>query len=73
MTIAKKPSTREPKVSVSEANIAKAAMRLHSQKLVSAEVHFVRRTLGASASQTDLDAQVIAVRKMPWGSLAEPE
>jgi hypothetical protein len=69
MKTVKKIVIREAKVSVSEGNIAKAAMRLLSQKLVSSEVDYVQRTLGNSASQTALDEQVLAVRKLPWSSI----
>lgn len=69
MKAVKKTVVRDPKVSVSEANIKKAALRLLSQRLVSAEISYVQRVLGATASQTDIDAQVMAVRKLPWGSI----
>jgi hypothetical protein len=69
MKPAKKPVVRQARISVSESNIAKAAMRLLSQKLVSSEVHYVQRNLGTTASQDDLDAQVLAVRKLPWASI----
>lgn len=74
MKTAKKPATpREPKVSVSDANIAKAALRLLSQRLVSTEIQYIQRTLGASATHQELDAKVLAVRKMPWADIALPE
>jgi hypothetical protein len=60
---------REAKILVSDTNIGKAAMRLLAQKLVSTEVQYVQRTLGSSASQNDIDAQVLAVRKLPWASI----
>jgi hypothetical protein len=60
---------REPKIIVSDANIGRAAMRLLSQRLVSTEVHYVQRQLGRSATQQDIDTQVIAVRKLPWTSI----
>jgi len=65
--------TREAKVSVSESNVGKAALRLLSQRLVSTEVSYVQRVLGTTASQADIDAQVIAVRKLPWSSIVLPE
>ncbi len=64
---------REPKITVSDANILKAAMRLHSQRLVSTEVHYVQRTLGTKATQQDLDDQVLAVRKLPWNAIVVPD
>ena len=57
------------KLPVSEGNITKAAVRLLSQKLVSSEIHYVQRTLGATATQEAIDAHVLAVRKMPWSSI----
>lgn len=69
MKLPKKAVVREAKVTVSESNIGKAAMRLLSQKLVSSEVQYVQRTLGTTAHQADLDAQVMAVRKLPWASI----
>jgi hypothetical protein len=64
---------REPKITVTDANIKKAALRLLSQSLVSTEVSYVQRTLGARATQQDLDTQIIAVRKLPWGSITIPD
>lgn len=69
----KKTAVREAKLPVSEANVAKAAMRLLSQRLVSTEVSYVQRVLGATASQADLDAQILAVRKLPWASIVVPD
>lgn len=60
---------REARVAVSDAAISKAAMRLLSQRLVSAEVAYVQRTLGNSTTQTALDAQILAVRKLPWNQI----
>ncbi|HEY3052815.1 MAG TPA: hypothetical protein VGK04_05435 [Thermoanaerobaculia bacterium] len=54
---------------VSETNLRKAALRLLGQKLVSTEVQYIQRTLGATATQQELDATVVAVRKMPWASI----
>jgi hypothetical protein len=62
-------AVKEPKIIVSDTNIAKAAIRLLSQRLVSTEVHYVQRQLGRSATQQDIDTQVIAVRKLPWTSI----
>ena len=69
MKTPKKTATSEGKLSVSEGNVAKAAMRLLSQRLVSTEIAYVQRVLGATASQSDIDAQVLAVRKLPWSSI----
>jgi hypothetical protein len=73
MKKATKIVVREAKVPVSEVNVGKAAIRLLKQKLVSTEVSYVQRTLGNTASQADLDAQVLAVRKLPWTSIVVPE
>ena len=57
------------KMAVTEGNITKAAVRLLSQRLVSSEIHYVQRELGSTATQDDIDAKVIAVRKLPWSSI----
>jgi K+/H+ antiporter YhaU regulatory subunit KhtT len=67
----KKP--REKKLPVSPGNIAKAAARLLSQRLVSTEVDYIQRTLGASSTQQQIDATVVAVRKLPWTSIVVPD
>jgi hypothetical protein len=67
------PRTTVAKVPVSETNIGKAATRLLATKLVSTEIAYVQRTLGATATQTDLDAKVVAVRGLPWASIALPD
>jgi len=64
---------REKGLPVSELNIKKTAIRLLGTKLVSTEVHYIQRTLGAKASQQEIDNNVIAVRKMPWASIVEPD
>ena len=66
----KKP--REKKVPVTETNVRKTGTRL-LVKLVSTEVAYVQRTLGASATQGELDAKVLAVRAMPWSSIVVPD
>ena len=58
------------RVAVSELNIGKAASRLLSTKLVSTEIAYIQRTLGASVSQADLDAHVLEVRRLPWAKIA---
>ena len=60
-------------VMVSETNLRKTAVRVLGHKLVSTEVHYLQRTLGAKTSQDEMDKSVIAVRKMPWASIVEPE
>ena len=72
MTKVLKPK-RPAKVTVSETNIRKAAMRLMQRPLVSPEVQYIQRVLGATATQEAVDEKVIAVRKMPWSSIVTPE
>ena len=67
-----KPS-KAKSCAVSETNLGKASVRLLGQRLVSTEVQYIQRTLGNMATQEQLDAQVLAVRKMPWASIVEPE
>lgn len=66
-------ATRPSTVPVSELNLKKTALRVLGQRLVSTEVDYVQRTLGATATQQELDASVMAVRKMPWASIVRPE
>ena len=61
------------KISVTDGTVLKAGTRLLSSKLVSTEVAYVRRTLGATATQEALDAKVLAVRSMPWTSIVLAE
>ncbi|HEV7243045.1 MAG TPA: hypothetical protein VGQ36_27710 [Thermoanaerobaculia bacterium] len=58
---------------VSALNITKAATRLLTHRLVSTEIDYVQRTLGTSSTQQDIDATVMAVRKLPWSSIVIPE
>jgi len=77
MTRAKAVTVTRPvkaaKVPVSELNLRKAAARLLTSKLVSTEVVYIQRVLGASATQEDLDAKVLAVRALPWSSIVVPD
>lgn len=63
-------AVRVPRVAVSELNLRKAATRLLSAKLVSTEIAWLQRNLGNTTTQDELDAKVIAVRSMPWSSIA---
>ena len=65
--------SKSSKVAVSELNLRKAATRLLGGSLVCTEVSYIQRELGAKATQEDLDAKVVAVRKMPWASIVVPE
>jgi hypothetical protein len=64
------PRKSRAKLPVSEGNLMKAAVRLLSQRLVSPEVQYIQRQLGNSATQEEIDANVLAVRKMPWARIA---
>jgi hypothetical protein len=68
---AKKLSVK--KLPVSATNITKAASRLLSQRLVSTEIDYIQRTLGASATQETLDTTVLSVRSLPWSSIVVPD
>ncbi len=59
----------ERKLPVSESNLKKTAVRLLGQGLVTPEVQYIQRVLGASATQQQLDDTVLAVRKLPWAKL----
>jgi hypothetical protein len=63
-------TVKKTTVPVSETNIGKAAMRLLGMRLVSPEVIYLQRTLGAKATQQELDDNVLAVRKLPWAKIA---
>lgn len=73
MPITKKLPKSDAKIPVTEANLRKAAARLLNCKLVSPEVAYIQRELGASATQGELDAKVVAVRAMPWSSIVIPD
>ena len=64
---------RKSRVAVSELNLRRAATRLLGGTLVSTEVSYIQRELGTKATQEELDAKVVAVRKMPWASIVVPE
>ena len=68
-----KRTDKVPTFPVSETNLRKAATRVLGHSLVSTEVQYIQRTLGAKATQQVLDATILAVRKMPWASIVEPE
>jgi len=64
---------RKAKVAVSETNLRRAAARLLSTRLVCTEISYVQRELGASATQEELDAKILAVRALPWSSIVEAD
>jgi hypothetical protein len=62
------------KIAVSELTLRRAANRLlGGATLVSTEVSYIQRELGMKATQEEIDAKVIAVRKLPWSSIVVPE
>ena len=63
-----KPS---PRLRVTDLNLRKAAQRLLGQSLVSTEMQYVQKVLGASATQQEIDDNVLAVRRLPWTSIAQ--
>lgn len=69
----KNVSIREATIPVSELNLKKSAMRVLGQRLVSPEVFYIQHKLGDKATQTVIDAEVAAVRKMPWASIVIPD
>jgi hypothetical protein len=75
MSVKKKTATDKPRrevakrITVSESNLRKAASRLLTSALVSTEVQYVQRVLGNTATQEDIDSNVMAVRKLPWSSI----
>jgi hypothetical protein len=64
---------RERRVAVSALNLRKTAARVLGYTLVSPEVEYIQRTLAKSVTQTEMDASVLAVRKMPWATIMPPE
>ena len=58
------------KLTVSDLNLKKAAIRLLGQTLVSNEIQYIQRNLPATATQEQLDENVLAVRKLPWAQIA---
>ena len=67
----KEPKAKaSPKLRVTDLNLRKSAERLLGQKLVSTEMQYVQRTLGITATQQQIDDQVLAVRALPWASIA---
>jgi hypothetical protein len=69
----KKVTLKVKKMPVTATNITKAATRLLTHRLVSTEIDYVQRTLGASSTQQELDATVVSVRNLPWSSIVIPE
>jgi predicted nucleotidyltransferase len=65
-----KPS---PRLRVTDLNLRKAAQRLLGQSLVSTEMQYVQKVLGASATQQEIDENVLAVRRLPWTSIAQAD
>ena len=61
---------RIAKVPVNDSNLKKAAIRLLGQRLVSNESLYIRSKLAPSVTQQEMDDNVLAVRKLPWATIA---
>ena len=61
---------RIAKVLVNDSNLKKAAIRLFGQRLVSNESLYIRSKLAPSVTQQEMDDSVLAVRKLPWATIA---
>jgi len=61
---------RIAKVPVNDSNLKKAAIRLLGQRLVSNESLYIRSKLAPSVTQQEMDDSVLAVRKLPWATIA---
>ena len=61
--------TTERRLRVSDLNLKKSAERLLGQTLVTPEVLYVKQSLGDSATQQQIDEQVLGVRKLPWSEI----
>ena len=61
---------RIAKVPVNDTNLKKAAIRLLGQRLVSNESLYIRSKLAPSVTQQEMDDSVLAVRKLPWATIA---
>jgi hypothetical protein len=59
-----------PRLRVTDLNLRKASERLLGHTLVSTEMQYVQRVLGPSATQQEIDDNVVAVRRLPWASIA---
>jgi len=66
----KAPKTTKAKLRTTDLNLRKTAIRLLGQNLVSTEMQYIQRTLGASATQQEMDDHVTAVRRLPWASIS---
>ena len=70
----KEPKVKaSPRLRVTDLNLRKASQRLLGQTLVSTEMQYVQRVLGTSATQQEIDDNVLAVRALPWTSIVVPE
>jgi hypothetical protein len=64
---------RAPRMRVSDLNLRRASERLLGHTLVSTEMQYVQRVLGASATQQEIDDNVMAVRRLPWTDIVVPD
>ena len=68
------PVIREAMINVCESSLRKTALRvLKGQRLVSPEVDYIIKQLGAKATQQELDTMVAQVRAMPWNRIMPRE
>ena len=70
MTAKRKVAT----IPVTERNLREAAKRLLSNRqIVSTEIQYIQRIMGARATRTELDETVVAVRGLTWAELVADE
>lgn len=60
-------------ITVSDRNLQNAAVRLlpKHNKLVSTELDYLHRVLGAKATQVEIDEKVQQVRRLPWSVISD--
>lgn len=70
-------NTKKPRgtIAISEKTLQKSAARVltSASRLVSTEVLYLQRVLGAAATQVEIDQSVAQVRKLPWTTIAPGE
>jgi hypothetical protein len=66
------PLDSTKRITVTERRLQTAAARLlpKTKKLVSTEVAYIQRVLGDTATQREIDDKVVAVRHLPWSTIA---
>lgn len=63
--------TTQKRIVITERSLQRAAARLlpKTKKLVSTEIDYLQRTLGETATQNEIDENVVMVRRLPWSRL----